>query len=46
MGSAGDILTGITGIYLGTFDALPFTRKLYSVLEPKLSKKSRTEEEV
>ncbi|MTI48926.1 DUF3100 domain-containing protein [Sporosalibacterium faouarense] len=36
LGGASDMLTGITGIYIGTFIALPITTKLYKILEPKL----------
>lgn len=41
MGGVSDMLTGITGIYMGTFVALPFTKWLYKVLEPKLGRSSR-----
>ena len=37
------MLTGITGIYMGTFVGLPVTRKLYAILEPKFSKKMHRE---
>ena len=40
MGGASDMLTGITGIYMGTFVGLPVTRKLYAWLEPKIGRKS------
>lgn len=40
MGGASDMLTGITGIYMGTFVGLPITRKLYAWLEPKLGHKA------
>jgi len=43
MGSASDMLTGITGIYMGTFIGLPITRKLYAILEPKFAKKAKKE---
>jgi hypothetical protein len=46
LAGASDMLTGITGIYMGTFIGLPLTRKLYKVLEPKLGrlgKKRKTE---
>ena len=33
------MLTGITGIYIGTFVGLPVTRKLYALLEPKIGRK-------
>ena len=39
MGGASDMLTGITGIYMGTFVALPLTKKLYAILEPKIGHK-------
>lgn len=41
MGGASDMLTGITGIYMGTFIGLPVTRRLYAFLEPKIGKRSR-----
>lgn len=41
LGSASDMLTGITGIYMGTFIGLPITRKLYAVLEPKFEKRKK-----
>ena len=40
MGGASDMLTGITGIYMGTFVGLPVTRKLYAWLQPKIGRKS------
>lgn len=43
LGGASDMLTGITGIYMGTFIGLPVTRKLYAFLEPKISKKMHRE---
>ncbi|WP_230398481.1 DUF3100 domain-containing protein [Novisyntrophococcus fermenticellae] len=39
LGGTSDMLTGITGIYMGTFVGLPLARKLYAWLEPKLGKK-------
>jgi len=45
-GATSDMLTGIDGIYIGTFIGLPLTRWLYKVLEPKLGRigrKSKTE---
>ena len=39
MGSVSDMLTGATGIYMGTFIGLPMTRKLYKWLEPKIGRK-------
>ncbi|MGF7057686.1 DUF3100 domain-containing protein [Brassicibacter mesophilus] len=44
MGGASDMLTGITGIYIGTFVALPFTQKLYKILEPKLRRFGKKKE--
>lgn len=41
LGSASDMLTGITGIYMGTFIGLPITRKLYAILEPKFAKRKK-----
>lgn len=38
MGGASDMLTGITGIYMGTFVGLPLTRKLYAILEPRIGR--------
>ena len=38
-GSVSDMLTGITGIYMGTFVALPITRKVYAKLEPILGRR-------
>ena len=35
---ASDMLTGITGIYMGTFVGLPLTRKLYAILEPRIGR--------
>ena len=43
MGGASDMLTGITGIYMGTFVALPLTKKLYAILEPKIGHKNNKE---
>src|SRR5699024_5493471 len=37
---ASDMLTGVTGLYIGLFIALPLTNKLYNILEPKLRKYS------
>lgn len=45
-GATSDMLTGVDGIYIGTFVGLPLTRWMYKVLEPKLGhlrKKSKTE---
>lgn len=46
-GATSDMLTGIDGIYIGTFVGLPLTRWMYKVLEPRLGrlgkKKSKTE---
>lgn len=43
MGSMSDMLTGATGIYMGTFISLPLTTKLYKWLSQRLGK--RTEKE-
>jgi MFS family permease len=39
-GSTSDMLTGITGIYMGTFVALPLTKWFYRVLEPRIGRRS------
>ena len=41
MGGASDMLTGVTGIYMGTFVGLPLTRKLYAYLEPRLGRRAK-----
>ena len=41
MGGASDMLTGVTGIYMGTFIGLPLTRKLYAFLEPRLGRRGK-----
>src|SRR5699024_7212665 len=41
MGGASDMLTGITGIYMAIFVALPFTKWLYNVLKPKIGIEAR-----
>lgn len=46
MGGASDMLTGITGIYMGTFVALPLTKKLYKILEPKLGHSRKKKETI
>lgn len=43
LGGASDMLTGITGIYMGAFIGLPLTKKLYAVLEPRLGRKIHKE---
>ena len=43
MGGASDMLTGITGIYMGTFVGLPLAKKLYAFLEPKIGRKKNQE---
>lgn len=43
MGGASDMLTGITGIYMGTFVGLPLAKKLYAILEPKIGRKNNQE---
>ena len=41
MGGASDMLTGVTGIDMGTFVGLPLTRKLYAYLEPRLGRRAK-----
>lgn len=36
LGGTSDMLTGVTGLYMGLFIALPLTKKLYEILEPKI----------
>lgn len=43
MGGASDMLTGITGIYMGTFVGLHLAKKLYAILEPKIGRKNNQE---
>lgn len=43
LGGASDMLTGVTGIYVGMFIALPLTNKLYNWLEPKIGSKKEVE---
>ena len=43
MGGASDMLTGITGIYMGTFVGLPLAKKVYAILEPKIGRKNNQE---
>lgn len=43
MGGASDMLTGITGIYIGTFVGLPLAKKIYAFLEPKIGRKKNQE---
>ncbi len=38
LGGASDMLTGITGIYLGTFIGIPFARKYYEFLSTRIGK--------
>jgi MFS family permease len=38
LGGASDMLTGITGIYMGTFIGLPLTTWLYNKLEPTVGR--------
>lgn len=45
LGSASDMLTGITGVYMAVFIALPMTKKLYTILEPILGRKSKKQSE-
>ena len=44
MGSMSDMLTGATGIYMGTFVSLPLTTKLYKWLSPRFKKQVAKEE--
>lgn len=44
MGSVSDMLTGATGIYMGTFVGLPLTRKLYSWMAPRIGREKAKEE--
>ncbi|MFD1363316.1 DUF3100 domain-containing protein [Lentibacillus salinarum] len=49
LAGASDMLTGVTGLYIGMFVALPVAGKLYKVLEPRMrsiSLKPAKEEEV
>lgn len=43
MGSMSDMLTGATGIYMGTFISLPLTTKLYQWLSPRIGKHAKKE---
>lgn len=43
LASASETLSGITGIYVAIFVGIPLTKKLYSILEPKLSRKEKEE---
>lgn len=45
LGGASDMLTGITGLYVALFIALPLANKLYSVLEPRIRKKQEAKVE-
>ncbi|GGB39091.1 membrane protein [Lentibacillus populi] len=38
LGAASDMLTGVTGLYVGLFIALPLATKLYEFLEPRMRK--------
>lgn len=44
IGSASEMLTGTTGIYMSTFIALPVARKLYQILEPKIGRSREKKE--
>ena len=44
MGSMSDMLTGATGIYMGTFISLPLTTKLYQWMSPRIGKRAAKEE--
>lgn len=39
LASASETLSGVTGIYVAIFVAIPLTKKVYNFLEPKLSRK-------
>lgn len=39
LASASETLSGITGIYVAIFVGIPLTKKMYEILEPKLSPK-------
>ena len=41
MGGTSDMLTGVTGIYMATFIALPLTEYLFNKLEPLLGRKKQ-----
>lgn len=41
LGGASDMLTGITGIYLGTFIGIPFARKYYKFLSTRIGKSKK-----
>lgn len=38
LASASETLSGITGIYVAIFIAIPLCNKLYSILEPRIYK--------
>lgn len=40
LGGASDMLTGVTGIYMGTFLGLPLAKKLYEILTRKKGEKN------
>lgn len=46
LASASETLSGITGIYVAIFIGIPLTKKLYEILEPKLSRKNKEEKRV
>lgn len=39
LASASETISGITGIYVAIFIGIPLTKKLYSVLEPRISRR-------
>ena len=43
MGSVSDMLTGATGIYMGTFISLPLTTKLYHWLSQRIGEHTEKE---
>ncbi|SDI73411.1 DUF3100 domain-containing protein [Natribacillus halophilus] len=42
LGGAGDMLTGMTGLYAALFIALPLANKIYQLLEPKIGRKKKS----
>ncbi|MFD1360062.1 DUF3100 domain-containing protein [Lentibacillus salinarum] len=45
LGGASDTLTGLTGIYAAVFIAIPLASKVYSILEPKINKRHKNNED-
>ncbi|QQK77212.1 DUF3100 domain-containing protein [Salicibibacter cibarius] len=42
LGGAGDMLTGMTGLYAAIFIALPLANKIYQLLEPRIGRKKKS----